>query len=114
VGIAGLRDYLRGHIALAAELADRVRADPGFELAAPPSLALVCLRVVTGRGAAADDDATRRVLERINASGRALLTHTAVGGRYVLRVAIGSVTTAAEHVDELWELLRAEAARERG
>jgi len=74
----------------------------------------VCLRVVTGRGPDADDEATRRVLERINASGRALLTHTAVGGRYVLRVAIGSVTTSAEHVDELWEMVRREAAVERG
>jgi aromatic-L-amino-acid decarboxylase len=114
VGLAGLREYLRGHIALAAELAGRIRADPGFELAIEPSLALLCLRVVTGRGPAADDEATRRVLERINASGRALITHTAVAGRYVLRVAVGSVTTAAEHVDELWEMLQAEAAVERG
>jgi hypothetical protein len=37
-----------------------VRADPGFELAAAPSLALVCLRVRTGRGAEADDAATQR------------------------------------------------------
>jgi hypothetical protein len=29
-------------------------------------------------------------------------------------VAVGSVTTAAEHVDELWEMLQAEAAVERG
>jgi aromatic-L-amino-acid decarboxylase len=114
VGLAGLRDYLRGHIALAAGLADRVRSDPGFELAVAPSLALVCLRVVTGRGPEADDAATRRVLERVNASGRALVTHTAVAGRYVLRVAVGSVTTSAEHVDELWEMVRAEAAVERG
>ena len=44
-GLDGLRTHIRGHIALAAELADRVRAEPGFTLAAPPSLALVCLRV---------------------------------------------------------------------
>jgi aromatic-L-amino-acid/L-tryptophan decarboxylase len=114
VGLAGLREYLRGHIALAAELAGRVRADPGFVLATEPSLALLCLRVVTSRGPQADDEATRRVLERINASGRALVTHTTVAGRYVLRVAVGSVTTSAEHVDALWEMLRAEAAAERG
>jgi aromatic-L-amino-acid decarboxylase len=108
-GLSGLRAHVRGHVALAAELADRVRADPGFALAAEPSLALVCLRVVTGAGPEADDAASREVLARVNGSGAAFLTHTAVGGRYVIRVAIGAVTTRAEHVDQLWERLRAEA-----
>jgi aromatic-L-amino-acid/L-tryptophan decarboxylase len=110
MGLAGLREHLRLHVALAGELAGWVRAEPGFELAAPPSLALVCLRVVTGRGPDADDDATRRVLDRVNAGGRALVTHTTVGGRYVLRVAVGSVATGPDDVAELWELLRTEAA----
>jgi glutamate/tyrosine decarboxylase-like PLP-dependent enzyme len=35
-------------VALAPELADRVAAEPGFALAAPASLALVCLRMETG------------------------------------------------------------------
>jgi aromatic-L-amino-acid decarboxylase len=111
VGLSGLRAHIRGHVAMAAGLADRVRADPAFELAAEPSLALVCLRVVTGAGPEADDAASREVLERVNRSGAAFLTHTAVEGRYAIRVAIGSVSTRGEHVDELWGLLRAEAAR---
>jgi glutamate/tyrosine decarboxylase-like PLP-dependent enzyme len=78
-------------------------------LAAPPALALVCLRVVTGAGPAADDTATRQVLEQVNAAGNAFLTHTTVDGRYVIRVAIGSVTTRPEHVDQLWDRLSAEA-----
>jgi aromatic-L-amino-acid decarboxylase len=108
-GLSGLRSHIREHVALAATLADRVRADPAFELAAEPTLALVCLRVVTGAGPDADDAATREVLARVNASGAAFLTHTVADGRYVIRVAIGSVTTRAEHVDELWDRLRAEA-----
>ena len=90
-----------------------MRAEPGFVLAAPPSLALVCLRVVTGRGGAADDGATRAVLERVNAGGGAFLTHTVVDGRYAIRVAIGAVTTGEEHVAALWEQLRAAAAEVR-
>ena len=35
-----------------------MRADPRFTLAVPPSLALVCLRLVTDSGPAADDAAT--------------------------------------------------------
>ncbi|MGH3585996.1 MAG: aspartate aminotransferase family protein, partial [Pseudonocardia sp.] len=82
-------------------------------LAADPSLALVCLRVVTGAGPDADDAASREVLERVNGSGRVFLTHTVVEGRYVIRVAIGSVATRPEDVDELWDLLHAEAGRVR-
>ncbi len=106
-GLDGLRDHLRRHVALAADLAAWAEADPGFEVAVPPSLALVCLRVLTGDGPAADDAATRAALERVNASGTALLTHTVVDGRYVIRVAIGSVATGPEHVAQLWDQLRA-------
>jgi aromatic-L-amino-acid decarboxylase len=109
-GLSGLRTHVREHVALAAKLADRVRSDRAFELAAEPSLALVCLRVVTGAGPEADDAATREVLARVNGSGAAFLTHTVADGRYVIRVAIGSVTTRPEHVDQLWDRLRAEAA----
>jgi aromatic-L-amino-acid decarboxylase len=112
-GLAGLREHIRSHVALAVQLAAWVEAEPAFALAVPPSLALVCLRVVTGSGPDADDAATRGVLERVNASGAALLTHTVVDGRYVIRVAIGSVATEAEHVAALWERLRKEAADQR-
>jgi len=107
-GLDGLRTHIRGHIALAAELADRVRAEPGFTLAAPPSLALVCLRRDTG-DPDTDDHATRALLETVNASGRAFLSHTVVDGRYTILVAIGGVTTAREHVDTLWDQLRSTA-----
>ena len=111
LGLSGLREHVRRHVALAEGFATQVRGDPLFTLAAPPSLALVCLRVVTGAGPAADDAATREVLERVNATGSAFLTHTTVDGRYVIRVAIGSVATTADHVDALWQQLRAEARR---
>jgi aromatic-L-amino-acid/L-tryptophan decarboxylase len=113
-GLSGLRAHVREHVALAAKLAERVRADPAFELATEPSLGLVCLRVVTGAGPEADDTASREVLARVNGSGAAFLTHTVAGGRYVIRVAIGSVTTRPEHVDQLWDRLSAEAAALRG
>jgi aromatic-L-amino-acid decarboxylase len=112
-GLSGLRAHIRSHVALAEELAGWVRDDPGFTLTVPPSLALVCLRVVTGAGPDADDRATRAVLEGVNAAGSEFLTHTVVDGRYSIRVAIGSVTTEFRHVRALWERLQADAARYR-
>ncbi|WP_232663480.1 pyridoxal-dependent decarboxylase [Pseudonocardia sp. TRM90224] len=108
-GLSGLREHLRGHIRMAADLESWIAADPGFELAAPRSLALLCLRVRAG-SPEQDDAATRAVMDRINASGAAMLTHTVIDGRFAIRVAIGSVGTRPEHVARLWELLRKEAA----
>jgi aromatic-L-amino-acid/L-tryptophan decarboxylase len=107
-GLAGLRAHIRGHVALAADLAGWVRDEPGFALAAPPSLGLVCLRLEAG------DAATRAVMERVNTSGDALLSHTVVDGRYVIRVAIGATATEASHVAALWDRLRKEADAVRG
>ena len=49
------------------------------------------------------------ILDRVNASGRALVSHTDLKGRYALRVAIGNAATTAEHVDRAWELIRTAA-----
>jgi len=106
-GLAGLRAHIRGHVALAAELAGWVAAEPGFVLAAPPSLGLVCLRRET-------DEATRALLAAVNASGSVFLTSTVVDGRFVVRVAIGGTATGREHVEALWELLRAAARQPAG
>jgi aromatic-L-amino-acid/L-tryptophan decarboxylase len=102
-GLSGLRAHLRGHIALAGELAGWVADEPGFALAAPPSLGLVCLRLDS-------DERTRTALAQVNASGQAFLTHTVVDGRVAIRVAIGGVTTERRHVIALWEQLRKTAS----
>nr|WP_308116881.1 pyridoxal-dependent decarboxylase [Pseudonocardia sp. WMMC193] len=99
MGLAGLRAMIREHVRLAQALAARVEADPRFVLAAPPSLALVCLRDASG------DAATKALLERVNATGRAFLTHTVVDGHYVIRVAVGSLTTTQDDLDALWQIL---------
>ncbi|MBK9179568.1 MAG: aspartate aminotransferase family protein [Acidimicrobiales bacterium] len=98
-GAEGLRAHLRGHLALAAELAARVDADPRVELAAPAPLGLVCLRHTAG------DDATQQLLDDLNATRRVLCTHTRLDDRLVLRVAIGGTATTREHVDGLWHLI---------
>jgi aromatic-L-amino-acid decarboxylase len=96
-GASGLRRHIRHHVSLAREFADRVAADPRFELAAPVRLSLVCFRLRAG------DDASRRLLESLNASGRLYLTHTRLADRYVLRLALGGTLTEQRHVDAAWE-----------
>lgn len=106
-GAEGLRAHVRRHVALAARLAEWIEAEPALELAAPPSLALVCFRHAGG------DDATRCLQARLDERDDLFLTHTSLAGRHVLRVAIGGTWTVAEHVEAAWERIR-EAARASG
>ena len=98
-GAEGLQAHLRKHVALAQEFASWVAADERFELVAPHELALVTFRLREG------DDATLALMHRVNGTGRAYLTHTAVGGRPARRMAIGAVLTERRHVQQAWELL---------
>lgn len=95
-GAEGLRAFIRNHVALGLELAAWIDADDRFERVAPAPLALVCFRLRAG------DDATKSVLEEINATGTHYLTHTVLDGNYVIRVAIGAIRTDRAEVEALW------------
>ncbi len=108
-GAEGLRHHVRAHVALGAELARWVAGDPRFELVVPAPLNLVCLRLRDddpGADPDADDRRNQALLEAVNATGRAYLSHTRLDGRYVLRVSIGAAGTELRHVAALWDLLQ--------
>ena len=96
-------ELVRGHVAAAQWLAGRVRRSTQFELAASVPLNLVCLRHVDG------DAATQQVLDTVNGSGRAYLTHTRVADRLVIRVSVAQRATGLTHVQRLWDELGAAA-----
>jgi aromatic-L-amino-acid decarboxylase len=102
-GVQGLRAHIRRHVALAQELAGWMAGDQRFALAAPVPLNVVCFRHVAG------DEATQRLLDGLNGSGRLYLTHTRLDGRLVLRVAIGGTYTERRHVEAAWRLIRERA-----
>lgn len=99
-GLASFQELIRNHVALTQELAELVSADKRFEIVAPHPLNLLCLRLV------GDDIATDQLIERVNATGRALFTRTVLDGRSVLRFSIGSRTTTRDHVVQAWGLLQ--------
>jgi aromatic-L-amino-acid/L-tryptophan decarboxylase len=113
-GASGLRAYVREHLRLAGLFESWVREDARFELAAPRSLSLVCFRLAPRPGEApeATDGRNRALLERLNATGSAFLSHTVLPGlggapaRYVLRLAIGAARTEERHVRACWEALQ--------
>ena len=113
-GAEGMRARLRTHLALAAELAGWIDADPDWERVAPHPFSTVVFRwapaVVDPE---AWDAANERILERVNASGVAFLSHTRLGGRITLRLAVANLRTARAHVRGAWDALRTAAAEER-
>jgi aromatic-L-amino-acid decarboxylase len=98
-GAEGLRHHVREHVALAAELADRIEQHPRLDLVAPTPFGLVSFRPVDG------DEATNALAEKINKSGWAYVTPSKLDGKSFIRVSIGQTNTTAEHVDRLWGLI---------
>jgi aromatic-L-amino-acid decarboxylase len=104
-GREGIAETIRKHIDYAQRLAGLIREQPDFEIAAPTPFALICFRY---RGS---DDENRELLEAVNASGKAFLSHTVLNGRFVLRLAIGNISTQWEDLEETWNLVRQTAKR---
>jgi aromatic-L-amino-acid/L-tryptophan decarboxylase len=111
-GVEGLREVVRKHVALGRELAGWIEETAGFELMAPVPFGLVCFRYrPQGAAAGALNDLNRKLLARVNGTHRVHLTHTELGGRYVIRMAVGQRQTEREHVVEAWGLIRETAER---
>ena len=57
------------------------------------------------------DRLNQAVLDAVNASGEAFLSHTKINGRYAIRLAIGNISSDQADVDRACKLLRNEASR---
>ncbi|KAK8983622.1 hypothetical protein V6N11_074025 [Hibiscus sabdariffa] len=106
-GLANLMYHIRSDIAMAKRFEAFVRKDERFEMVVPRKFALVCFRLKPK--AEEEDEGTelnRKLVEAINSSGKAFMSHAVAGGIYVIRCAIGTTLTQQHHVDDLWKLRR--------
>ena len=104
-GVEGLQHHVREHIRLAQQLAEWIKKDQRFELAAPVPLNLVCFRLKSG------DDANQQLMDRLNRSGDLYLTHTKLDGKLSLRLCIAQTNTEARHVEKAWRRVQEEAEK---
>lgn len=124
-GREGIAERIQEHIRLAQLFASWVDADPDFEQMAPVPFGTVCFRYRPGdvaerlRGTKPEeasridgflDDFNESLLNRLNAGGKLLLSHTRLNGRYTLRFAVGNIRTTESHVRAAWHGIRAMAA----
>jgi len=106
-GMEGLKKKIRYHISLAKKLEERILDSNSFELITSRTLNLVCFRfkphTITNEGDI--NKLNEELLNRINTTGRAYLTHTKLNGKYTLRVVVGQTYVTEENIRKLWELI---------
>ena len=106
-GAEGIAARLREHVRLAGLFRGLVEADPGFEIAAPSPLSVVCFRArFPGTSPEEQDRRNAEMMEAVNATGEAYLSHTKLEGRIVLRLAVGNLRTEERHVRRAYELVK--------
>jgi aromatic-L-amino-acid decarboxylase len=104
-GRAGLQRVIREHVRLAALFEGWVGTTPGWELCAPRPFSVVCFRHL------GSDEENDRLLDAVNRTGEVFLSGTRLGGRSVLRLAVGNGRTTEADLERAWRALRREAGR---
>ncbi len=111
-GHEGLAARIREHCRLAKLFASWVEESAEWELMAPVPLGLVCFRacpVVDAESEVARhgrlDVLNEAIMHGVNATGRALLSHTKLNDKLTLRLSVGNIRTTEKHVRQVWDLL---------
>jgi aromatic-L-amino-acid decarboxylase len=119
-GSEGLAERIREHCRLASLFASWVEESPDWEMLAPVPLSLVCFRYrprssrEAGEMSDGELDALNEsIMNGVNSTGSAYLSHTKLHDKLTLRLSIGNIRTTERHVRRTWELLNEEAERRR-
>lgn len=96
-GVDAFRAAIDRTLDLAEHAVERIRASTRLELAAPPSLGVVCFT--------RDDGAVDGLVAALEASGVGLISSTRVDGREVLRICVLNHTTTERDVDAVLDFL---------
>jgi aromatic-L-amino-acid/L-tryptophan decarboxylase len=113
-GRDGLIARIREHCRLAQLFAKWVEESENFELMAPVPFALVCFRAkLNGLSDEELDALNEKIMNDINASGEAYLSHTKLNGKITLRLSVGSIRVEERHLRKVWNLLHHHLAEAR-
>ena len=111
-GVEGMQARLREHCRLARLFASWVDESEDWELMAPVPFALVCFRACKSpqenkAESQSLNEINEAVMNSINASGEAYLSHTKLNGKFTLRLSVGSIRVEERHLEKVWDLLNA-------
>ncbi|MEO8073550.1 MAG: pyridoxal-dependent decarboxylase [Acidobacteriota bacterium] len=103
-GQQGMIERIREHCRLAKIFASWIEESEDWEILAPIPFALVCFRAHP-KNVENLDDLNENLMNSINESGKAYISHTKLNGKFTLRVSIGNIRVEERHIEKLWELL---------
>uniref|UniRef100_A0A3Q7G6G0 Uncharacterized protein n=2 Tax=Solanum lycopersicum TaxID=4081 RepID=A0A3Q7G6G0_SOLLC len=91
-----------------------ISMDKRFEIVVPTNFSMVCFRVspsaLQKKFEFVDEvrvnEFNEKLLESINSSGVIHMTHTIVGGIYMIRFAIGAPLTHYSHIANAWDVIQ--------
>lgn len=103
-GLEGLRAMIRDHVGWSRELAERLRAAPGFEIVTEPMLSLFTFRHMPSPGGDPDDH-NLALVDAINDDGRIYLTQTRIDGRIAIRFQAGQFGATRDDVMDAFDAI---------
>jgi aromatic-L-amino-acid/L-tryptophan decarboxylase len=105
-GLEGIQQRLRDHIKLAEYFEKMIVSRSDFELIVPRNLAIVCFRFKPAFYPELElNELNSVLLEKINETGKAYLSHTVVGKKFTLRFVCAQTHTEKIHVEEALETI---------
>jgi aromatic-L-amino-acid decarboxylase len=106
-GVAPFRAALEEKLLLARHFHEKMRLEDGFEVGPPPDLSIVTFRYLPRQG---DPDAfNRKLINAVQRDGRVFLSSTKMDGKFTLRVAILSLRTHLDTIEQAIEILHEKA-----
>lgn len=105
-GQDGMKARIYEDCRLAQLFASWVASSANFQLLAPVNFSLVCFRAYKEKLSEEEINLlNEKIMNEINASGKAYLSHTKLNGKFALRLSIGSLHTEERHLEKIWDLL---------
>jgi len=111
-GVEELKTRIRNHINWVQKLAREVESNENIEIMRPVSLNMICFRYHPAE--ITDEDRinklNEKLLENVNNTGRMVLTHTKIRGRFTIRFVAGQTYMEEKHIQEAWETIQEETS----
>jgi aromatic-L-amino-acid decarboxylase len=109
-GTDGIIEIIREHLRLGKMFSNWIVENPNYELLAPTPLSTICFRAIPQKQKT-DEELNvfnKTLMDNINATGKAFLSHTVLNGKFTIRVVISGIRTEEIHVKEVFDLINAE------
>lgn len=104
IGLNGYRELISHDVAMAQLLREKICARPDFEMVAGGPLSVTCFRYAP-RSVTDLETLNRKLLDKVQAEGKAFLSGTELDGKFVLRACIVNFRTREKDLDALLDII---------